>query len=752
MNTESLKRDLAILREKSPLVHNITNYVAMNFSANALLAIGASPVMAHAVEEMDDMVAIASALVINIGTLDAEWVRGMLTAGRAAHRMGKPIVLDPVGVGATPYRTETAWEIIRECHPTIIRGNASEIMALVNADIKSKGVDSSRSSDDAVESARQLAKTTGAVVVISGSTDYVTDGTRTETVTYGSPLMTRVTAMGCTASSLVGAFAAINPDPMEAATHAMMAMGICGERAVAKHASPGSLLTNFVDELYRLEVSPSFDLSLYLVTDRPLSGGRDMAWIVREAAAGGVTMVQLREKESSTSAFVALARELKAALQPLGIPLIINDRVDVALAVDADGVHIGQSDMPYETARALLGRDKIIGLSVETIDEVIAANALDVDYIGISPVYATPTKTDTLTPFGLAGLDEVMRLSRHRCVAIGGMNRDTIGEVIARGVEGVAVVSAIVAAASPREASAELAAIIGDNRPLSSENSEPSENSELLKSSENCQLKKVLTIAGSDSGGGAGIQADIKSISANGCFATSAITAITAQNTLGVNAVEGLSVDIIEGQIDAVLSDIGADSVKIGMLHSADVVRCVVRMLRKYAMTNVVLDPVMMSTSGHKLIEDSAIEVLKSELMPMARVITPNIPEAEILLGEAISKQGDLPSAARRLAERYGVSVLLKAGHLVGDELIDIFYNRETCEMVELSARRIDTRNTHGTGCTLSSALAAQLAKGLPLTEAVRAAKRYIDQAIVHGADRTIGHGHGPVAHFYHWR
>ena len=738
MNTESLKRDLAILREKSPLVHNITNYVAMNFSANALLAIGASPVMAHAVEEMDDMVAIASALVINIGTLDAEWVRGMLTAGRAAHRMGKPIVLDPVGVGATPYRTETAWEIIRECHPTIIRGNASEIMALVNADIKSKGVDSSQSSDDAVESARQLAKTTGAVVVISGPTDYITDGIRTETVTYGSPLMTRVTAMGCTASSIVGAFAAINPDPIEAATHAMMAMGICGERAVAKNASPGSLLINFVDELYRLEVSPSFDLSLYLVTDRPLSRGRDMAWIVREAAAGGVTMVQLREKDCSTSEFIALARELKAALQPFGIPLIINDRVDVALAVDADGVHIGQSDMPYETARALLGRDKIIGLSVETMDEVIAANALDVDYIGISPVYATPTKTDTLTPFGLEGIDEVMRLSRHRCVAIGGMNRDTIGEVIARGVEGVAVVSAIVAAASPREASAELAAIIRDNRHSQSEDAE-----------NNCQLPTVLTIAGSDSGGGAGIQADIKSISANGCFATSAITAITAQNTLGVNAVEGLSIDIIEGQIDAVLSDIGADSVKIGMLHSADVVRCVVRMLRKYAITNVVLDPVMMSTSGHKLIEDSAIEVLKSELMPMARVITPNIPEAEILLGEAIGKQGDLPSAARRLAERYGVSVLLKAGHLVGDELIDIFYNHETCEMVELSARRIDTLNTHGTGCTLSSALAAQLAKGLSLTEAARIAKTYINNAIIHGAHQNIGHGHGPVAHFY---
>ncbi len=486
----------------------------------------------------------------------------------------------------------------------------------------------------------------------------------------------------------------------------------------------------------------SFDLSLYLVTDRPLSGGRDMAWIVREAAAGGVTMVQLREKECSTAEFIQLARELKAALAPLGIPLIINDRVDVALAVDADGVHIGQSDMPYATARKLLGCDKIIGLSVETMDEVIAANALDVDYIGISPVYATPTKTDTLTPFGLDGVDEVMRCSRHRCVAIGGMNRDTVGEVIAHGVEGVAVVSAIVAAPSPREAAAELAAIISTKRP------------DVVRENHNSEFKiqnypRVLTIAGSDSGGGAGIQADIKSISANGCFATSAITAITAQNTLGVNAVEGLSIDILEGQIEAVLSDIGTDSVKIGMLHSAEVVRSVARLLRKYGIKDVVLDPVMVSTSGHKLIEDSAIAVLKSDLMPLARVITPNIPEAEILLGEPIEKQGDLPAAARRLAQQYGVSVLLKAGHLVDDELIDIFYNYETGEVIELSARRVDTPNTHGTGCTLSSAFAAQLAKGLPLTEAARAAKAYINNAIIHGAAYKIGNGHGPVCHFY---
>ena len=480
-------------------------------------------------------------------------------------------------------------------------------------------------------------------------------------------------------------------------------------------------------------MKPTFDLSLYLVTDRTLAQGRDMGWIVREAVAGGVTMVQLREKDCSTAEFISLAKELKTALKPLGVPLIINDRIDVALAVDADGVHIGQSDMPYETARALLGREKIIGLSVETMDEVISANALDVDYIGISPVYATPTKTDTLTPFGLEGIKEVMCLSRHRCVAIGGMNCRTIDKIIRQGIEGVAVVSAIMGAKSPRKASEELAEIIRNNRPKR----------------HHCHVNKVLTIAGSDSGGGAGIQADIKSISANGCFATSVITAITAQNTLGVNAVEGLSVDIIEKQIDAVLNDIGTDSVKIGMLHTTEVVHCVARMLRKYEVDNIVLDPVMVSTSGHRLIEESAIEVLKSELIPMARVITPNIPEAEILLGKSITRQEELPEATRQLAEKYGVSVLLKAGHLVGEELMDIFYNNETGETIELNARYINTRNTHGTGCTLSSALASQLAKGLSLTEAVRTAKHYIDQAIIHGARYEIGHGHGPVAHFY---
>ena len=201
-------------------------------------------------------------------------------------------------------------------------------------------------------------------------------------------------------------------------------------------------------------------LSLYLVTDRGLAGERDIVDIVRESVEGGATMVQLREKTLDTGEFIALALRLKEVLKPYGVPLVINDRVDVALACDADGVHIGQSDMPYEMARKLMGPDKIIGLSVENFDQVEQANSLDVDYIGISPVFATPTKTDTAAPFGLDGLRRAVRLSKHPTVAIGGMNSSTAAEVMAAGTDGIAVVSAIVCAGSPREASRQLLQII----------------------------------------------------------------------------------------------------------------------------------------------------------------------------------------------------------------------------------------------------------------------------------------------------
>ena len=202
-------------------------------------------------------------------------------------------------------------------------------------------------------------------------------------------------------------------------------------------------------------------LKLYLVTDRSLALGRSLEEVVAAAVEGGVTMVQLREKDISTRDFVAEAVRLRELLKPLGVPLVINDRVDVALACDADGVHIGQSDMPYNVARRLLGPDKIIGLSVENMTQVLEANCLDVDYIGVSPVFATPTKTDTARPFGLEGLKEAVRESVHPTVAIGGMNSSTAAAVMECGTDGIAVVSAIVSAPDPRAASAELLRILG---------------------------------------------------------------------------------------------------------------------------------------------------------------------------------------------------------------------------------------------------------------------------------------------------
>ena len=257
----------------------------------------------------------------------------------------------------------------------------------------------------------------------------------------------------------------------------------------------------------------------------------------------------------------------------------------------------------------------------------------------------------------------------------------------------------------------------------------------------------VLTIAGSDSGGGAGIQADIKAISAMGCYAASAITAITVQNTLGVQAVHPVPLEILRGQIDAVLSDIGADAIKIGMLHSSEVVNLVAEMIEKYQIRNIVLDPVMVSTSGHRLIEEDAVEVIKTRLMPLARVITPNVPEAEILAGCKIAGEDEFEAIARRLSDNGNVSVLMKAGHLSGDSLVDYFYNAEDDTITRLQSKRVQTKNTHGTGCTLSSAFAASLAKGENLTDAAISAKRYIEQAIISGAEYDIGKGHGPVNH-----
>jgi len=252
MTAEQVVKALNKVRKNSPLVHNITNYVVMNNTANALLAIGASPVMAHAINEVEDMVGIASSLVINMGTLSEKWVDAMLLAGKKASEKGTPIIFDPVGVGATPYRTQVAKQIIETCKPNIIRGNASEIMALTNSNVTTKGVDSTESSNAAVDAAKLLAESKNAIVVISGETDFITNGKEVISIGNGDPLMTKVTGMGCTATAIIGAFAGVEEDIFFAATSAMAIMGIAGEFAAQKSAGPGTMQINFLDTLYTL--------------------------------------------------------------------------------------------------------------------------------------------------------------------------------------------------------------------------------------------------------------------------------------------------------------------------------------------------------------------------------------------------------------------------------------------------------------------------------------------------------------------
>ena len=257
---------------------------------------------------------------------------------------------------------------------------------------------------------------------------------------------------------------------------------------------------------------------------------------------------------------------------------------------------------------------------------------------------------------------------------------------------------------------------------------------------------RVLTIAGSDSGGGAGIQADLKTFSALGCYGMTAITALTAQNTVGVQGIHAVPAAFLKAQLQSVIEDIGVDAVKIGMLHAPEIVEVVAWAIDHYQLRNVVLDPVMVATSGDKLIAQETVQVLVRDLFPRVGVITPNLDEAAWLLGRPIADVNSLAPAAQDLLDMGAQAVLLKGGHLQGDELVDLLVQASHSPM-RLASSRIASVNVHGTGCTLSSAIAAHLALGHALQDAVRLARNYIIQAIAQGASVTTGRGHGPLNH-----
>lgn len=253
ITAKTVWNDIEKIRREAPLIHNITNYVVMNTTANALLAIGASPVMAHAVEEVEEMVTLAKALVVNIGTLSEKWIEAMVKAVRAAQQKGIPVVFDPVGVGATRFRTETAHKLLTAASPTIIRGNASEIRALATAEGITKGVDSLHGAEEALEAATVLSERYDCAVSISGETDIIVHKKSIARIYNGHALMPKVTGLGCTASALSGAFAAVNPSPFQAAAHAMVVMGVAGELAAQRSEGPATLQLHFLDSLYQLK-------------------------------------------------------------------------------------------------------------------------------------------------------------------------------------------------------------------------------------------------------------------------------------------------------------------------------------------------------------------------------------------------------------------------------------------------------------------------------------------------------------------
>ena len=258
------------------------------------------------------------------------------------------------------------------------------------------------------------------------------------------------------------------------------------------------------------------------------------------------------------------------------------------------------------------------------------------------------------------------------------------------------------------------------------------------------RIPTVMTIAGSDSGAGAGIQADLKTFAALGVYGTSVITAITAQNTLRVTGIQEITLDLVAAQMDAVVSDIGADAVKTGMLSSAPIIQAVVEGIRRHNLTNLVVDPVMVAKGGDRLLREDAVEALRTLLLPLAAVVTPNVPEAEVLAGGRIISKMDVQEAARSIVALGARSVVVKGGHLEGPA-VDTFYDGQ--HMREFTTPRVGTRNTHGTGCTFASAIAAGLARGLAVEEAVGRAKEYVTETLQRAF--PMGQGHGPLNHFY---
>jgi hydroxymethylpyrimidine kinase/phosphomethylpyrimidine kinase/thiamine-phosphate diphosphorylase len=458
---------------------------------------------------------------------------------------------------------------------------------------------------------------------------------------------------------------------------------------------------------------------LYLITDQ----GENLVDRVRRAIVGGAGLLQFRHKGEDRAEKIRLGRELRELCLQAGIPFIVNDDLSVALELDADGLHIGQEDGdPIEIRRAL-GPHRILGISTHTLDEAVAAQDAGADYIGFGAMFPTRSKEIAHHP-GPDALAEIRPRIKIPIVAIGGINRTNAGRVIDSGADSLAIISAVLENRDPCQAAAEIA-LQFNRKALFPRGS-------------------VLTVAGSDSGGGAGIQADLKTITLLGSYGSSVITALTAQNTRGVTGIHPVPPEFVAEQLDAVLTDIAVDVIKTGMLFSSAVMDILAARLEEHRMPLLLIDPVMIAKGGAALINRDSVACLKHRLLPLAFLVTPNIPEAERLTGLGIADEEGMQQAARAIHRMGARNVLIKGGHLEGMTAVDILFDGSA--FIRYPTQRIMTRNTHGTGCTMASAIATFLAQGEPLQIAIGRAKEFITAAI--RLAQPLGKGHGPVNHY----
>jgi len=458
---------------------------------------------------------------------------------------------------------------------------------------------------------------------------------------------------------------------------------------------------------------------LYLIT--PQSSDEQILSITRSALQGGAKIVQYRDKQRSRDAQISLARQLVQLCQEKGATFLINDSPEVAAASFADGVHLGQGDVSVQDARRIIGPNKLIGMSTRTVDQALKAEMYGADYIAVGSMFQTGTKDDAEL-VGPETLRKVRRAVKLPVVAIGGINAVNGAELIDAGADSLAVISAVADDRNPALAAREISLLFNRRRPR--------------------ETTRVMTVAGSDCGGGAGIQADLKTIALLGSYGTSAITVLTAQNTCGVQGLSPASAGFIVKQMELVLADIGTDTMKTGMLYSEEIVTRVAEQIERHQLAAIV-DPVMIAKGGSPLLKQDAVEAVRDRLLPATLLLMPNIPEAETLTGLKINSLEDMEAAACSLAELGARHVLVKGGHRHGDAT-DILLTRG--QIIRLTAGRIETKNTHGTGCTYSAAAATLMAQGQPLQVAVKNAKQFISQAIRNAYQ--IGTGHGPVNHF----